>query len=300
MRAHPDLHPGSAASAYSGPPSGGSQSLGERPWYTVLLEQYGTQPGPSPRHCTGGRPPSVRSWQESGLVLTVPDLEANRSLLSGSGEGPVDFHRLRLVRAAATRTGRYLGEPADYQCQNGLENVVISDSWQFLPQLPDVRVLSTVDPPVRAHPCRPVFFLQAGFQRVERGFAAGPGQGEIGDGPVDPGRHASLKPRVEDCPEERVGNPHLCRSLRGAACSQRSRRRVVAKGAADTSHYVCDRVHPAGMGGQAGDRILDQLIHYGKDQVVFAGEVPVDGGRIRAESTAQVRHAESIQALVVK
>src|SRR5690242_14659027 len=204
------------------------------------------------------------------------------------------------MRAAAAWVGRYLSEPADYQGQDGLENVVIGDSWQFLPQLPDVRVLSTVDPPVRAHPCRPVFFLQAGFQRVERGFAAGPGQGEIGDGPVDAGRRASLKTRVEDCPDERVGNPHLCRSLRGAARGQRSRRRVVAKGAADTSHYVCDGVHPAGMGGQAGDRILDQLIHYGKDQVVFAGEVPVDGGRIRAESTAQLRHAESIQALVVK
>jgi hypothetical protein len=47
--------------------------------------------------------------------------------------GPVDLHSLRLVRAAATRTGRYLGEPTHYQCQDGLENVVIGDGWQFLP-----------------------------------------------------------------------------------------------------------------------------------------------------------------------
>ena len=53
------------------------------------------------------------------LGATVPDLKADGSLLSGSGDrtplGPVDLHRLRLVRAAAARTGRYLGEPADYQ-----------------------------------------------------------------------------------------------------------------------------------------------------------------------------------------
>jgi hypothetical protein len=54
------------------------------------------------------------------------------------------------------------------------------------------------------------------------------------------------------------------------------------------------------MGGQAGHRILDELVRYGKHQVVFAGEVPVDSGWIRAESTAQLWHAESIQAFVVK
>ena len=67
------------------------------------------------------------------LGIAVPDLEAD----GGSGDrtplGSVDLHMLRLVHAAVARTGRYLGEPSDYQRQDGLENVVIGDGWQFLP-----------------------------------------------------------------------------------------------------------------------------------------------------------------------
>ena len=66
------------------------------------------------------------------IIWTPMGQLAERVQRSGT-LGLVELHRLGLVRAATARMGRYLGEPTDYQRQDGLENVVIGDSWQFLP-----------------------------------------------------------------------------------------------------------------------------------------------------------------------
>ena len=43
--------------------------------------------------------------------------------------------------STGARAGRPLREPADDQRERGLEDVIVGYLWQFVPELPDVRVV---------------------------------------------------------------------------------------------------------------------------------------------------------------
>ena len=57
-------------------------------------------------------------------------------------------------------------------------------------------------------------------------------------------------------------------------------------GGAQSPGGLGDRVDPAGLGLEAVHGLFDQVVRDREYQVVFAGEVPVHGGRVDAERAA--------------
>lgn len=204
------------------------------------------------------------------------------------------------VAVTGARAWRPADEPAHDQGQDGLEDGVIADPGQFLADLPYVRVLRRVHRQVGTRPRGPVGPLHGIVQGKEVRFTTGPGEHEVTECAVDEGGLGPLESGGQHGADEDVHRLHLGVALGGTAGGQGSRRRVGQIRAPQPRGRIEQGVHPARLRGDAGHGLFDEVVGNGEDQIVLAGEVPVNRGRVRAERAAELGEAESLCSLFVE
>jgi hypothetical protein len=187
-----------------------------------------------------------------------------------------------------------------HERQAQLEDRVVVDGRQVLADLPDGRVLGPVGGQVGGRPAVAVVLLELLVHRQAGRLGAGPVEAEVADRAVDDGGLGALEAGREHAADDDVDRPHLGRALGDPVGRQRRGGRVGEVGLPDLPGGLGQRVDPAVAELEVVPRLLDEVIGNRQDQVVLAGEVPVDGGRVGAEGAAELGQAEAGDPLGVE
>jgi hypothetical protein len=204
------------------------------------------------------------------------------------------------VPGALARPGGAGVQAGQHERQAHLEDRVVVDRRQVLADLPDGRVLGPVGGQVGGRPGVLVVLLQLLVHGQGRRLGAGPVQAEVADRAVDHGGLRALEAGREHTADDDVDCLHLGRTLGNSVGRQRRRGRMGEVGLPNLPGGVGQRVDPAVAELHVARGLLDQVIGHRQHQVVLAGEVPVDGGRVSAEGAAELGQTEAGDPLGVK